>query len=257
MGARKKNMGLTVLLVGVVLLSLVCVTGTAGAQQDDPQEPLCWADYGDLPDGYPVTYGEGGPYHYEGCVRLGTVFDAEGTGVHDPSALGDDGAGVPDDEDGIIGDPLAGGGAIGSPVNLLVTITDVCNVPPSSGGYLYAWFDWNNDGDLDDPGERMDFGLLGPGENIALPEFSIPDTREGTGLCARFRLYEADPSNPGPKYGVTGGEVEDYCWDQPSAVTISSFSGETQPVSYALAIPVLLLLLGGLLGLRRFASRKV
>ena len=98
-------------------------------------------DWGDAPDDpatpqYPTLAVNNGASHQviPGGLILGTSIDAENDGQPDPNALGDDNAGVPDDEDGItFTSPLGAGGA----------------------GVLNAWVDFNQDEDWDDLGEQI------------------------------------------------------------------------------------------------------
>ncbi|MFO1523246.1 MAG: hypothetical protein U1G05_14625 [Kiritimatiellia bacterium] len=62
-----------------------------------------WAsDYGDAPDTFRTTSASGGPVHLSGgVVRLGNQVDYESDGAPHAQALGDDLAGVLNDDDGI------------------------------------------------------------------------------------------------------------------------------------------------------------
>ncbi|WP_370390789.1 choice-of-anchor J domain-containing protein [uncultured Winogradskyella sp.] len=102
--------------------------------------------------------------------------------------------------------------ARGSSENLTVNINTDGNVAI----YSYAWIDWNQDGDFDDPNETYDLGATidspdGPTANSPLA-ISIPndavlgDTRLRV-LCQYY--FFPIPTN-GPCDGSTDGEIEDY-----------------------------------------------
>lgn len=162
-------------------------------------------DYGDLPEIYGTLFNAGihndltgGARHTKGIFFLGSGVDAEINGVPSADALGDDVAGI-NDEDGIFVDPLVAGG--------LGQVEAIASVP---GGYLQAWMDFNGDGDFDDViggvAERIfTNALLDSGSNAL--SFQIPDVIEADTVYARFRFGEFG-------LGLHGlgqiGEVEDY-----------------------------------------------
>ncbi len=151
-------------------------------------------DFGDAPAPYPTLLNEGGARHTiaEG-IYLGQGVDADTDGQPDSTATGDDNDGN-DDEDGI--ELLQ---------ELVPGDTALVRITASSGGYLKAWFDWNQDGDWDDAGEEAADTQVGAGANdigIVVPA----DAKEGN-TFARFRYSEN--TIPGATGLVTKGEVED------------------------------------------------
>ena len=202
-----------VALSAMVLLLILSTSfaGTRAAPAEEPNEssvpPCC--DWGDLPSVYPSDV-----YHVPSNVWLGDAVDVESGAQPDPDALGDDAAGM-DDEDGVARDPWE----TWEPdhlVHLLITVTG------SLDGQFVAWFDWDADDVLDAP---IDFGWLAPGDHVLPLTIDASFKMYGT-FCARFRLYEEWQTTPQPTGGVTGGEVEDYCWteDSPGAVELAAFS---------------------------------
>ncbi len=155
-------------------------------------------DWGDAPDPtYPTLNASGGASHkLDGVTFLGATADAEPDGQPHATALGDDLAGI-DDEDGVIFMwPLAKG----NPCKLKVTA--------SVGNALFSgWIDFNGDGDWADTGEQIYADLnLQAGANyltFLVPRSSTPGT-----TFARFRFSHQ------PALSYTGaasdGEVEDY-----------------------------------------------
>jgi len=140
------------------------------------------------------------------------MIDSEVDGFPTSDALGDD-LNFLADEDGVV---LVGGELVpDSTGTLMVTAS-------RHGGYLQAWFDYNNDGDFDDTidgvSEQVVVNeLLDPGVNVVT--FAIPETLGASTIYARFRYGE---------FGLlpTGlaqvGEVEDYAFnvDTPEAPLI-------------------------------------
>jgi hypothetical protein len=185
---------------------------------------LCY-DLGDLPTNYNNTLiAENGARHSIGNLFLGATVDKELDGQENASAMGDDNAGTPDDEDGVW--PPAGfvwSVADGGKLNVVVT---------GGNGCLSGWMDWNKDGDFNDPGENIiNNQFVTPGQSQF--SFPIPAGTTLTGnFFARFRLY-ASPNgtdctgvSPSVTGTATNGEVEDYVFDPgiPTAVTITSLT---------------------------------
>ncbi|MGD9633671.1 MAG: S8 family serine peptidase [Pirellulales bacterium] len=163
---------------------------------------LASADWGDLPDSYKTSAANDGPRHtITPDFSLGTLLDGEVSGVPTSDASGDDAIGG--DEDGIV---LLG--AVSNPVGALVpgTTNAVRATLNGVGGYLNAWFDFNRDGDFNDPGEHAIVDRdLNPG--IRDVTFSVPSSMVGGPIAARFRWGHSGISY----FGLDGiGEVEDY-----------------------------------------------
>lgn len=79
------------------------------------------------------------------------------------------------------------------------------------GGYnqnVYAYVDWNSDGDFDDAGELVVNGLYSFYNVPSTANFTVPSTATGNYTLRVISVYEYEP-NPGP-CGTYYGEVEDY-----------------------------------------------
>jgi subtilisin family serine protease len=161
-------------------------------------------DYGDLPNIYgATTLAQNGARHRRGVYFLGNVVDGELDGNPSANADGDDLTGF-DDDDGIVFDPIVPG----STVRLVVTAS-------RNNGYLKGWIDWNNDGDFDDPGERLVFSGIGAATNNVLLSaganqlfIDVPAGVNVANVYARFRYGEQTINSI---YGEAQiGEVEDY-----------------------------------------------
>ena len=199
---------------------------------DDNDTVTVPVDFGDLPDTYDTTSGEGGAGHViSGTLRLGSGVDAETDGAPSGDATGDTG-----DEDGIDRSNVPFDNW--QPGNT-ATITATVN---GSGGHLVGWFDWNNDG-VFGPGEIINFGAVSDGDNA----LNVPidgGYTTGNPLAVRFRLYDGDPGSPTPGGIAVGGEVEDYVWQfSPTAISLLNFNSAGSPVAPGYFIWLLLLLL--------------
>ncbi len=153
-------------------------------------------DYGDAPSAY-------SGFNIAGAANpsftLGKIVDSEPAPLYDAHALGDDQNGA-DDEDGVVFlTPLLPGQAASVQVDL--TNTNLPDPPQ-----LYAWIDFNGDGDWSDTGEWV-INQIVAGSSVET--FSIPIPASATiGItCARFFLIDRGPLPPN---GIPYGEVEDY-----------------------------------------------
>ncbi len=184
-------------------------------------------DWGDLPEAgtevggvaryYTTTQANGGPSHVRGDLYLGLSIDLEADGFPTTDATGDDGNNL-DDEDGIERVKLEDGGTAWENGTGYITATVT-----GGTGDLYAWFDWNNDGDFDDANEAQSWTGLTAGEHRL--SITVDGSFEADDdLFARFRLVSDGAGNPGYIGEVANGEVEDYFWDGwgPNAVTLSA-----------------------------------
>lgn len=178
---------------------------TVGEVEDHPLT-LRAADFGDAPASYFTTASVNGPRH--GVVAgytLGVEIDAEGDGQPSPDALGDDLAGSPDDEDGVVfpgGQPVLL--ACGTR-DVQVTATDTAGVGTA---LLDAWIDFDGDGAFDDPRDRIAASTpLMPGAATTVT-FAVPCDIETVASFARFRLSSAGVATP--RGASFDGEVEDY-----------------------------------------------
>lgn len=178
-------------------------------------------DFGDLPSSYnSTTLADNGARHTISSLYLGSTVDADPNGQESSNATGDDTDGT-DDDDGVTPASSWSNGANGARVDVTVTgCSGTC--------YLSAWVDWNNDGDFNDPDERvlLDQSVTSGTQSLT---FDVPDNTIGGSnktFNTRFRLYPSSTSGLAQPTGlVSGGEVEDYQWTfSPTAVDLSEFS---------------------------------
>ena len=137
---------------------------------------------------------------------LGTKVDTDTNGVPSALAVGDDRTGA-DDEDGVLFNPPYEAGGQG-----------VVDVEASTGGYLYAWMDFNADGSFTGAGERVWNGkALTAGVNrLSFTANALAAT--GTPIVSRFRFTRG--LVPLSCTGLApDGEVEDH------AVAIAALPG--------------------------------
>ena len=231
-------------------------------------------DFGDLPDGYPVTLSENGARHIPSGLRLGNNLDTELDGTHSADATYDDthvGAvvGTPDDEDGVTKANGLGGfpgwtnGTVASGNGGAVNVTIV-------GGQacLGAMFNFAHSGTTLTPVTlRNASGVevsqpIAPGSytfyfDIVPPAFNGTDIRP---INARFRVTSPVNGCEGavafnPTGEASSGEVEDYQWPfKPNAVTLSGMtaSSAATPLALPLGIVTFLgVLVGGIVLARR------
>ncbi|MGD8412943.1 MAG: GEVED domain-containing protein, partial [Candidatus Latescibacterota bacterium] len=160
---------------------------------EEPQEEL---DFGDAPDRpYPTLLANNGARHsIVPGVFMGNQIDGELDGQPDPVAMGDDLAGLPD-EDGVTWlTPFIPGW--NAQVDVLVSVD----------GWLDIWFDFNINGSWFD---AIDLAYSGPvlaGVNTI--NFPVPASALPGQTFARFRYNTGGPLTP-DGYGQDG-EVEDY-----------------------------------------------
>ncbi len=197
-----------------------------GTQNDPfpPQPNPILSDWGDLPDTYGTLSTSAGPAHYikiDGPY-LGVDIQAEADGQPTTDATGDG-----TEEDGVTA-VVNDAWAAGSTQTISV---DVSNAP--AGALLGAWFDWNGDGDLTDPGEFFSWNVAEGTNALSVIVGSGFDWLVDT-LYARFRLVSSAAAAPGGSLdqadfvGVaTDGEVEDYFWNPGTLpVTLNAFSSD-------------------------------
>lgn len=156
---------------------------------------LALEDFGDAP----ISFGN--PIH---VIDAGVLLGASNTDEAGPGDSADASTDAGDD-----GVTLIGGDDItvldfdqGETQTLVVSAT-------GAGGFLQAWFDWNVDGDFDDPGEQVAVNVVDEEDDqmISLPVTAPATAVPGTSF-ARFRWStEADLT---PIEAAGDGEVEDY-----------------------------------------------
>lgn len=171
-------------------------------------------DLGDLPDtaagvgtnNYETLIANGGPAHpILSGLRIGATVDAETDGQPNVGANGDDGAGVPDDEDGVVVSTL--NFVAGLPQIVATTVTNTSG----SAARLCGFIDFNRDGDFADPGENASAAIADGTNNAVSPlTFTAPPVSSTGAVYARFRL-STDTAGACQSDGpASNGEVEDY-----------------------------------------------
>ena len=162
------------------------------------------SDMGDAPFGGLAAHGQENQSHYLGTGTPDTERNLQNATNGGTDGAGDDLDGT-DDENGVT-----------IPATMFLGRT--ANIPVSvigAGGYLQAWFDWNQDGDFLDPGEMIandlqDGGGLDtdPTTGIIGLTVFVPANATTGPTYARFRWSSANGlgiSNVAPD-----GEAEDY-----------------------------------------------
>jgi hypothetical protein len=145
-------------------------------------------DFGDAPAPYPTLAADDGARHRIGSLFLGTTVSAEADGL--PGAGAD-----ADDDDGLV---FLGPFVPGASTEIEVTA--------SEPGDLEIWWDFDQDGEWDDPGDQQP---VQQGIPAGLSSFFIdvpPDAPTGdTYVRARISSVLVNPTGAAPD-----GEVEDY-----------------------------------------------
>jgi hypothetical protein len=182
----------------------------------DLLEVTAQTDWGDLPESgknYPTSFANNGPRHVRGDLYLGRTIDLEADGFPSAGADGDD-LNNYGDEDGIVRKSSEAWND-GDTVHIFATVT-------GGTGDLWAWFDWDNDGDLSDE-TPISWTSLPPG--MTELDLVVPGAYNQGELYARFRLVPECYGNPGYTGEVINGEVEDYYWGEtpPTAVSLAAF----------------------------------
>ncbi len=186
-------------------------------------------DYGDAPDSYNTTGTDAARHPIMGC-RLGSDVDSESTGQPGIHADGDDTDSDGNDDDGLV-----------EITPLIPGESSVISVWTQRAGYLYAWIDFNIDGDWDDPGENILSGIGGVwGDTLDLI-IDVPVDAVTGNSYARFRYVDywwMPPSAPPPvvnSYGTSyTGEVEDYKIRIGTETGIDETDSNINPIEYAL-----------------------
>lgn len=153
-------------------------TGINGDEVPDGEvEDYAFYDYGDLPNTYVTVRSDGGPRHLiSGDYFLGAEVDADRDGAPDTEAMADDRLG--DDEDGIqFLTPLEAG----QEATIAVTVT-----ADGEDGYFWGWFDFNGNGEFDEPDERV-FAAERLSSGRHERTFMVPDEVTHF-VAARFRF---------------------------------------------------------------------
>ena len=172
-------------------------------------------DLGDAPDtgagtgpgNYQTTLADNGPRHTViAGLKLGTNLDQESNAAANAKANGDDYAGSPNDEDGVV-----------SPLTSLVftqgmqpRITLRATNTTGTAATLSGWVDTNGDGVFDNATERAQITVPSGSNNVpfTLTFPTVPTGFTGT-TYARFRLSTDSAAAKATGY-ASDGEVEDY-----------------------------------------------
>ncbi|SMY18046.1 GEVED domain-containing protein [Photobacterium aquimaris] len=176
-------------------------------------------DYGDAPDttvgtgngDYQTTLADNGAVHKfndtdadtYSDITLGTLWDDDNGTLQNVAATADDLDNI-DDDDGVTWTDAF---VLGGSTNVSVTLT---KDPASTlvGLRLYAWADWNHDGDWNDAGEQV---IVDTTASSATQNYSIavPATAILGNTYLRVRVCSDIDCNS-PTGAVTDGEVEDH-----------------------------------------------
>ena len=158
-------------------------------------------DFGDAPElqdglGFPTTLARNGAWHQivKG-FQLGAFIDGESDGQPNATATGDDGAGGPDDEDGVT--------FLGS---LIPGLSAQVQITASSSGRIDAWIDFNRNLRWTEANERI-FTAQPVVAGVNLLTFPVPAAAQPGLAFARFRLSREGHLNFDGPGGP--GEVED------------------------------------------------
>ncbi|WP_232603102.1 GEVED domain-containing protein [Photobacterium carnosum] len=177
------------------------------------------SDLGDAPDtsigtgtnNYTTTYENDGAAHVQADsdnngfidLRMGTLWDADIGDLQNIGAIADDNDNF-DDEDGV---SVLLAATKGANFDIAINVAeDAARI--SSGQRLYAWLDFNLDGDWDDSGEQIiaDVSAVIGNNNYSVP---IPSNAIVGYSYLRVRLC-SDVSCDSPIGLANDGEVEDY-----------------------------------------------
>ena len=156
-------------------------------------------DFGDAPDTYKTVNASDGARHIRVPeYYLGATEDSEADGT----------PGIDDGDDGVIFPTMN----VGTTANVSVTasVAQTTGYAPNDNylGRLYAWIDFNQDGDFADAGEQVVNGLVMTGPYPQAVSITIPAGAMSGATWARFRYStQTGLSYTGQAYN---GEVEDY-----------------------------------------------
>ena len=180
-------------------------------------------DYGNLPASFTAgTLAENGARHMPGNWSLGTKIDVE----RGPGAL----FSPPADVDGVemVLRPIPNGTAT-------VRVKTAHSSNPNAIGRVGIWADWNHNGTFDGGNEFTSHNVPVGNTSIVL---NVPNTFvPSNGITMRVRLFDAqhltgNSLDAADFRGVAyDGEVEDYIFLSPTAVTNAVVSAETPTTS--------------------------
>ncbi|WP_087821270.1 GEVED domain-containing protein [Photobacterium aquimaris] len=178
-------------------------------------------DYGDAPDSaagtvntdYNTTKSDTGASHalYDSDnddqvdITLGTAWDIDDGTLQNRLATADDNQGSPNDEDGV----LYAVTMKPSDVETIQITTTVDSGTDLSGLEVYAWIDWNRDGDWDDTNEQVVATTTATPNATESYSVTVPTDASLGYTYMRVRVCSNVGCNS-PIGEVSNGEVEDY-----------------------------------------------
>jgi hypothetical protein len=158
-------------------------------------------DHGDAPLGYPdASHPLGGPW----LGGPGDKPDADPSMQNDPHAQGDDQDGNDDEDCVTLANFIQGQGG---------KLHLIMNSGPTGSYTDRLWIDFNQDGDWDDPGERLGGAATnGPKNSMGWANYYLSSLYQipAGKLIARVRIYEGIVISPSVSGPGTAGEVEDF-----------------------------------------------
>jgi hypothetical protein len=158
-------------------------------------QPADEFDFGDAPDTYITKLPNGAQHLIVPRIYLGSLIDAEADGQPTIDAMGDDNAGV-DDEDGVVWTSALVPGQMAT-----------VDVNANAVGFLDAWVDFDGDGTWTQADNQI-FGSTPLGIGVNSLNFTVPPTAATGATFARFRFSTIGGLLP---IGLASdGEVEDY-----------------------------------------------
>jgi len=163
----------------------------------DPPE----VDWGDAPDPtYPTLSTSGGAFHpIVPGFQMGGQIDSELDGQPDPNALGDDMAGLPDEDGVIFTSPMIPGSSATVAIDMSASI---------AGGFVEGWVDFGSDGSWAEATDQIITSFWVPNGVVTNLTFNVPASAVPGNTFARFRLSTALALTWWS--GAPDGEVEDY-----------------------------------------------
>ncbi|MEM7582822.1 MAG: GEVED domain-containing protein, partial [Acidobacteriota bacterium] len=159
-------------------------------------------DFGDAleTEGYPTLFASDGARHVilpADNPVLGMTVDSEADGQPSADHLGDDQAGSPDDEDGVV---FSGALIPGTTATVEVTTG-------ATGGNLNAWIDFDRDG-MWSAGEQIAVDLPLAANTTTPVDVMVPVTAVEGASCGRFRI--SSQTGLSPTGLASDGEIEDH-----------------------------------------------
>ena len=203
-------------------------------------------DWGDAPEslGYNTLYSSNGPRHtvtsdpiYLGNIAPDVEFDGFGNGIDNNGNATDDESTNIADEDGV------NGPAYLNVTNAKVTLNVVCNDHNGTtdlGGIVYAWMDFNSDGDFVDNGEFAKAGCddmdnLSDGNTTILFSGVQNPASINTNIYTRLRITNQNLTSNDFNGVISNGEIEDHYIKVELLFRLSGFVFEDNGLGAAIA----------------------